>query len=226
MPEHGGRQVRGRAGPYQQSRKLLVAPEARNQRHLLLAPYLTGAQWNRINSANPKQEVCSLERKGGATSRIMGVSMRKTLILVLTLTVGIVIGALGHQLLNAQPAASPVAVDVKGQTGKIGLEQVLSGHLTDVNGKYKLRVTDVRYEPGGYTGEHQHRGPGIRFITAGELTLVQAGKATVYKAGDYFFEAGDITNAAYNKGNVPLTLLNFELLPADLKGGSAFVPLK
>jgi quercetin dioxygenase-like cupin family protein len=152
--------------------------------------------------------------------------MRKTLILVLILAVGIVMGALGHQLLNAQPAASPIAVPSKGQTSKINFEQVLSGYLTDVNGKYKLRASEVRVEPEGYVGDHQHRGPGIRLITAGEQTVVANGKSTVYKAGDYYLEAGDVTTAAYNKGKVPLTLLQFELLPADLKGGSSFVPLK
>ncbi len=152
--------------------------------------------------------------------------MRKTLILVLILAVGIVMGALGHQLLNAQPAASPIAVPSKGLHATIKYEQVLAGHLTDVNGKYKLRIGEVQIDPGGYAGEHQHRGPGIRFISAGELTLVQNGKTTVHKTGDYFFESGDFTHSAYNKGNVPATVVQFEILPADLKGSSTFVPLK
>lgn len=152
--------------------------------------------------------------------------MRKTLILVLILAVGIVMGALGHQLLNAQPAVSPIAVESKGLHSTIKFEQVLSGHLTDVNGKYKLRIGEVVLDPEGYVSEHQHRGPGIRVITADELTIVENGKTRVYKTGDYFLEPGNITNAANNKGKVPLTNLQFELLPADLKGGSSFVPLK
>jgi len=152
--------------------------------------------------------------------------MRKTLILVLILAVGIVMGALGHQLLNAQPAVSPIAVESKGQHSTIKFEQVLSGHLTDVNGKYKLRISEVTIDPEGYVGEHQHRGPGIRSIAAGELTIVEDGKPTVYKTGDSFLEPGNVTNSAFNKGNVQLTNLQCELLPADLKGGSSFVPLK
>ncbi len=152
--------------------------------------------------------------------------MRKTLILVLILAVGIVMGALGHQLLNAQPAASPIAVPSKDQHAAIKYEQVLAGHLTDVNGKYKLRITEVRFDPGGWIGEHQHRGPGIRLVTSGGLTILQNGEKRVYKAGDYYFESGDITNSGSNKGTGPLTLLQCELLPADLKGGSSFVPLK
>jgi quercetin dioxygenase-like cupin family protein len=151
--------------------------------------------------------------------------MRKTLILVLVLLVGIAIGALGNQMLNAQPV-SPIAVESKGLHSTIKHEQVLSGHLKDVNGKYKLRIGEVTFDPGGYVGEHQHRGPGIRFATAGEVTLVQEGKTTVYKAGDYWFEAGDITNSVSNKGTGPASILQFEILPTDLKGSSAFVPLK
>ena len=114
----------------------------------------------------------------------------------------------------------------KGLTSKIKFEQVLSGHLTDLNGKYKLRVSETRLEPGGYVSEHQHRGPGIRLVTAGEQTVIENGKTTVYKVGDYYLEAGDVTNAAYNKGEAPVTFASFEILPADLKGGSSFVPLK
>ena len=151
--------------------------------------------------------------------------MRKTLILVLVLMVGIAMGALwGNKVLNAAPAVSPIAVETKGQHPTIKFEQVLSGHLKDVNGKYKMRITEVILDPGGYVSEHQHRGPGVRSITAGELTITEEGKTRVYKAGDYFFEAGDITNRADNKGAVPVTNVQCELLPSDLTGGSGFVP--
>jgi quercetin dioxygenase-like cupin family protein len=152
--------------------------------------------------------------------------MRKTLILTSILAVGIVMGALGHHLLSAQPAVSPIAVASSGLHSTIKSEQVLAGYLKDVNGKYKLRVGEVTFDPNGYIGEHQHRGPGIRHLAAGEITLVQEGKTTVYKAGDYWFEPGDITNAVSNKGTGPATIVQFELLPADVTGSSSFVPLK
>ena len=102
---------------------------------------------------------------------------------------------------------------------------MVSGYLTDLNGKYKLRVTETVWEPGGYIGEHHHVGPGIRYIVSGEFTFVEEGKTTTYKKGDYFYESGDKTNSASNKTKSPVVLLNFELLPADLKGGSA-IPVK
>ncbi|MDZ4341526.1 MAG: cupin domain-containing protein, partial [Candidatus Binatia bacterium] len=74
------------------------------------------------------------------------------------------------------------------------------------------------------TGEHHHVGPGIRFVASGELTFVQEGKTTTYKTGEYFYEAGNITNAAYNRSNSPVRIINFEILPTDWKGGSALPP--
>jgi quercetin dioxygenase-like cupin family protein len=115
----------------------------------------------------------------------------------------------------------------QGQTSRTKLEQVVSGHLADLNGKYKLRVSEVTYAPGGFIGEHHHAGPGIRCVTAGELTYVQPDRTAVYKAGECFFESGDVTHTAQNKGGAPVVLLNFEVLPADWSGSSAIpVPAK
>ena len=44
---------------------------------------------------------------------------------------------------------SPARVDTKGLTAKIKFEQVISGPLPDLNGKFKLRVTELILEPGG-----------------------------------------------------------------------------
>ena len=129
--------------------------------------------------------------------------------------------ALAHM---ASFASAQQKVDRKGSKSAMKLERVIAGHLTEINGKYKLQVTETTYEPGGYTGEHHHAGPGIRYIASGELTFIEEGKTTVYKAGDYFFEAGHITNAAYNKSNAPVRVIIFEIVPADWKGGTAIPP--
>jgi len=115
-------------------------------------------------------------------------------------------------------------VDVKGVKGKVTLEEPVSGHLTELNGKYKLRVTEVTVDPGGLVGEHHHVGPGIRYVASGELTFVQAGKTTVYKAGDYYFESGDVSHSGYNKSTSPLFIIQFEILPENWKGGSVVPP--
>ena len=116
-------------------------------------------------------------------------------------------------------------VERKGTSGKVKQEEVVSGYLTDLNGKYKLRVSENTFEPGGYVGDHHHSGPGLRVVTAGEFTLVQAGKTTIKKVGDTFYEAGDVSIAVQNKGKVPAVLLNFEILPVDWKGSSN-IPVK
>ena len=115
-------------------------------------------------------------------------------------------------------------VERKGTASTVKLEQVMSGYLTDLNGKYKLQVTEVTYEPGGFTGEHHHVGPGIRYVVSGELTFVQEGKTTTYKTGEYFYEAGNIGNAVSNRSKSPVRIINFEILPVDWKGGSAVPP--
>jgi len=118
------------------------------------------------------------------------------------------------------PGTSPVRVDTKGLSAKIKFESVLAGYLTDINGKYKLRVTELTLEPGGYVGEHNHAGPGIRLMTLGEMTYVLPNHTMIYKAGDFFFESGDINHTVYNKTDQPNQHLLFEILPADLKGPS------
>jgi quercetin dioxygenase-like cupin family protein len=115
-------------------------------------------------------------------------------------------------------------VERKGMVSAVKLGGDNFGHLNDLNGKYKLVATQTTFEPGGYVGEHNHVGPGIRYVASGEITLVEQGMARVYKAGDYFYERGDLTNSASNKGTAPAVLITFEILPSDWKGGSAVPP--
>jgi hypothetical protein len=73
---------------------------------------------------------------------------------------------------GAQVGVSPVKVDTKGLVAKIKFEAPLEGFLKEINGKYKLRVTELTLAPGGYVGEHNHEGPGIRQVTSGYMTYV------------------------------------------------------
>ena len=114
-------------------------------------------------------------------------------------------------------------VEMKDVTPVQRFEQVISGHVAELNGKYKFRVSEVTYQPGGYVGDHNHAGPGVRVIMAGEFTYVKGDKTIVYKAGDAFFEPGDMTHRAYNRGSTILKVMNVEILPADYSG-SALIP--
>ncbi len=114
-------------------------------------------------------------------------------------------------------------IEMKDVTPVQRFEQVISGHVAELNGKYKFRVSEVTYQPGGYVGDHNHAGPGVRVIMAGEFTYVKGDKTIVYKAGDAFFEPGDMTHRAYNRGSTILKVMNVEILPADYSG-SALIP--
>ena len=131
----------------------------------------------------------------------------------------VVLSAIGVTASLATDTAA--TVPKRGQHGTLKLEHLLARHLSELYGRYKLRVTQVTYDPAGFIGEHHHVGPGIRCVTAGELTYVQADQTTVYRAGNCFFEPGDVTHTAYNRTAKPVTLLNFEVLPAAWDEGSA-----
>lgn len=125
--------------------------------------------------------------------------------------------------IGSQPAPT---VESSGQHAKVKVSQLVSGHLSELNGKYLLRVTEVTYDPAGYIGQHHHTGPGIRCVTQGELTYVVLSKPTLYHAGECFFESGDVSHTARNATDKPVRLLNFEVLPSSQTGGSAIpVPL-
>ncbi len=123
------------------------------------------------------------------------------------------------------PGASPVRIDTKGLTARIRFEQVISGPLAEVNGRYKLRITELTLAPGGHVGEHNHVGPGIRQVTAGRMTYVLPDRTVDYDPGDFFFESGDVNHTVYNRTDAPMVHMLFEILPADLSGPS-LIPVR
>ena len=89
-------------------------------------------------------------------------------------------------LSGADHSAAQAKVEARGIASKLRIEEVISGHLAELNGKFKLRATEVTFAPDGELGVHHHVGPGLRYVLSGEVTFTQAGKATIYQAGDYF----------------------------------------
>jgi quercetin dioxygenase-like cupin family protein len=125
--------------------------------------------------------------------------MEKTMVRFTLLLFVALLGAAGR-------LAAQESVEMRGITSAVKLEEVVFGHLTELNGKYKMRATEVTFAPGGYLGVHHHVGPGIRYVLSGEVTFTEGGRATVYKAGEYFFETGNLAHTAENKSNMPLRL--------------------
>ena len=122
---------------------------------------------------------------------------------------------------HTSSAQQPATVDSKGQHAQVKLEEIIAGHLTELNGRYKLRVTEITYDVGGYIGPHHHVGPGIRCVTSGELTYIQPDKTNIYRSGDCFYETGDISHTINNATDKPVMVLNFEIVPVSHKGGTA-----
>ena len=125
----------------------------------------------------------------------------------------------------AVDAAEPLKVNTQGVTAKILYEAPINGgHLHELKGKYKMRITEITIAPGGHVGDHNHVGPGIRQMTAGEMEYVMPNHTVIYRAGDHFFETGDVSHRVNNLTRVPNTHLLFEILPLDLKGASLILP--
>ena len=120
--------------------------------------------------------------------------------------------------------AAQESVEMRGITSAVKLDEVVFGHLTELNGKYKMRATEVTFAPGGYLGVHHHVGPGIRYVLSGEVTFTEGGHATVYKAGEYFFETGNLAHTAENKSNMPLRLLFVEILSKNWAAPTVIPP--
>lgn len=113
------------------------------------------------------------------------------------------------------------AVERSGISAELKREDLVTGNLADLNGKYKLRVALVTYEVGGFIGNHHHAGPGLRCVFEGHLTYVQEGVPSVFGPGDCFYEPGNVDHHARNEGQVPVRLFNFQILPKDREGSSA-----
>ena len=68
---------------------------------------------------------------------------------------------------GADRLAAQETVEVRGITSVIKLEEVVYGHLPELNGKFKMRATELTFAPDAYLGVHHHAGPGVRYVLAG-----------------------------------------------------------
>jgi quercetin dioxygenase-like cupin family protein len=159
--------------------------------------------------ARHKMARSSLRRRGQGMENTM---RRFTLLLLVALLGG------------TDRGAAQEAVETRGVTSEIKVDEVVFGHLAELNGKFKLRATELTFAPDGYIGVHHHIGPGIRYVISGELTFAEGGQETVYKAGEYFFETGNLAHTAQNKTNVPLRILVVEILPKDWTAPAMIAP--
>ncbi len=64
--------------------------------------------------------------------------------------------AIGLGTANAEQA---LIVESDGKHGEIKIDEVVAGHLSELNGRYRLRVAEVTYDPGGHIGSHHQQSP-------------------------------------------------------------------
>lgn len=120
-------------------------------------------------------------------------------------------------------AHESLKVDTKGGSASILFEATIDGgHVPELNGKYKLRVTEIAIAAGGHVGDHNHLGPGIRQMTEGEMDYIMPDKTVVYRTGDFFFETGDVSHRV--ESPQPSKHLLFEILPVEVEGASLILP--
>jgi quercetin dioxygenase-like cupin family protein len=120
--------------------------------------------------------------------------------------------------------ATQEVVEARGITPSIKLDEIVYSHIDELNGKFRMRATEVTFAPGAHLGEHHHAGPGVRYVLSGELTFTEGGNVTIYHAGDYFFEPGNVVHTADNKTDQPLRILFVEILPKDWTGPTVIPP--
>lgn len=99
------------------------------------------------------------------------------------------------------------------------LQQVALGELPP--GKWNMKATMLVIEPGGEIPFHVHKGPGLRYVLEGAITINwKEGKTQTFEAGSSYFEgrgenhpAGTIS--ARNDGKLPCRVVIVELVPQE-----------
>jgi len=134
---------------------------------------------------------------------------RAVVMLAVTLAMGIALGVMGSQVLNAQQA-SPTKR--KGQTVKTIASLEAGPQIPELQGRH-LRARLFTYEPGGNGLLHSHKDlPVILYILRGTLTACSPdGKCVELHEGQAQMEGKDVTHWVENRGTTPLTYLAVDI---------------
>jgi quercetin dioxygenase-like cupin family protein len=137
--------------------------------------------------------------------------MKRTLFVsVLTLAAGIVAGAFGTQILNAQQEPFKRTV-------------LLKTDLTGLEGKDSVVVL-VELAPGASSGKHYHPGHEVNYILEGTGTLEVEGTPVTLKPGvTNHIQAKQVHNVTNTSATNPLKLVAFFIAE---KGQPLAVPVK
>ncbi len=133
-------------------------------------------------------------------------SMKQTVVmLAVALAMGIALGMIGSQVLNAQQTPPTKA---KGQTVKTIASLDVGPQIPELQGRY-LRARVQTFEPGGHGAVHSHKDrPMIAYVLRGTLTSCSPdGKCEELQEGQARVEGKDVTHWGENRGTTPVTFL-------------------
>ncbi len=89
--------------------------------------------------------------------------------------------------------------------------------LSDPGG-YLMRCDRVDFPPAGIAYTHTHRGPGIRVLLAGELSVESAGEVHRVRPGGAWFESGPDPVRAVAAEREPTSFVRVMILPRAIRG--------
>jgi quercetin dioxygenase-like cupin family protein len=180
---------------------------------------LAHAEWRTHDRARGGYDSPRIYR-GQSTRLLKGQLMtRQPVRFALTLFVGLVLGALGRDALNAQQAPPTAS---KGQTAR-ELASLDLGPEIGVPGWY-LRTRLITIEPGGNDAVHSHKDrPALPYVLKGTLTQCTTdGRCQDLREGQVGIAHKDIVHWDQNNGTTQLQFLVLGLFnqPANAASGA------
>lgn len=132
-------------------------------------------------------------------------------------------GAGGAQILRWELCGPGSASTREAAQSRLLIESELDLGASD---GFLFRCDRVDFPPGGIAYTHTHRGPGIRCLLKGELTVETAGHSTAIAPGGAWFESGPDPVLATAWDHSPTGFVRVMVLPRSLKGKSSIQYVK
>jgi quercetin dioxygenase-like cupin family protein len=146
----------------------------------------------------------------------------------------------GGQVVTVAPNSAWFGTETCEMTAGAGGAAVLEWHLNDVAAqapkrpplheakinldpaeRYLMRCDRVDFPIGGIAYTHTHRGPGIRCLLTGGITVQVTGKEHRVRPGEAWFEAGPDPVLALASESEPTSFARVMILPLELRGKSS-----
>ena len=135
---------------------------------------------------------------------------RNVAMTTLVLAIGIGLGMIASQLINAQQTPPTKAKGIITAKKVASLE--LGPQIPELQGRY-LRGRVVTFEPGSYGAAHSHsERPGYAYVLQGTFSDCRPdGKCAEFHEGQAMAEGKDIVHWPENKGTKPLIILAVDI---------------